>query len=377
MADEFRMEDVIRPEVRALTAYHADRATYPVKLDANESPFAPSPALETAIREAVAALPIHRYPDPEAQDLRDSLARRLGVAAEQILLGNGSDELIQMLLMAVAGPGVAVVAPTPSFVMYELGARALGLRFVGVPLDPRFQIDVPAWRAALDRERPRVVFIASPNNPTGNCLDPAMIRESLDRCPGLVVVDEAYIDYGGNSLLPDLPRRPNLIILRTLSKIGMAGVRLGILIGGRAIVAELNKVRLPYNINLLSQTVARLALEHEAEVRAHVRAILRERDGLQRALRAFPDVEVFPSEANFLLLRTPFAADVVHGLLSRQGVCVRRFAADPALARCLRVTVGLPEENARFLDGLKRALDDARTTGEAKSEPGKNRGGRA
>ncbi|HEY7678695.1 MAG TPA: histidinol-phosphate transaminase [Candidatus Methylomirabilis sp.] len=363
MSDGFRIEEVIRPEVRALTAYHVDRATYPVKLDANENPFEPSPTLEAAIGEALRGLSIHRYPDPEAQALRDLLARRLGVPAEQLLLGNGSDELIQMLLMAVAGPGAAVMAPVPTFSMYELGARAQGLPFVGVPLDARFAMDALAWRAALERERPRAVFIPSPNNPTGNCLDEAVIRETLDRCRGLVVVDEAYFDYCGRTVLPELPGRPNLVVLRTLSKIGMAGLRLGILAASPAVVGELNKVRLPYNINMLTQTVARLALEHDAEVRAHVKAILRERDALQRALRAFPEIEAFPSEANFLLLRTPFPADAIHGALARHGVSVRRFAGDPALARCLRVTVGLPEENARFLDALKRALGDARAAG--------------
>ncbi len=363
MGDGFRIEDVIRPEVRALTAYHVDRATYPMKLDANESPFGPSPALEAAIREALRGLPVHRYPDPEALELRELLARRLGVPAGQLILGNGSDELIQMLLMAVGGPGVAVTAPVPTFSMYELGARALGLRFLGVPLDSRFGIDAPAWRAALERELPRAVFIASPNNPTGNCMDEVAIRDTLDRCRGLVVVDEAYFDYCGRTFLPELPRRPNLVILRTLSKIGMAGLRLGILAAAPAIAHELNKVRLPYNINMLSQTVARVALEHEADLRAHVRAILRERDAMQRALLAFSEVEVFPSDANFLLIRTPFPSEVVHEGLARLGVSVRRFGSDPALARCLRVTLGLPEENARFLDVLKRALDEARATG--------------
>jgi len=363
MADEFRVDEVIRPEVRALTAYHVDRATYPVKLDANESPFEPSPVLDAAIREAVRGLAVHRYPDPEAEALRVLLGRRMGVPAEQLILGNGSDELIQMLLMAVAGAGVAVVAPVPTFSMYELGARSLGLRFVGVPLDGRFRIDRAAWGAALDRERPRGVFIASPNNPTGNCQDDGIIRETLDRCRGLVVVDEAYFDYCGRTVLSELPRRPNLVILRTLSKIGMAGLRLGILAASPAVVHELNKVRLPYNINMLSQVVARVALEHEAEVRENLDAIRTERDRLGAALAAFPEVEVFPSDANFFLIRTPFPADAVHQALACQGVSVRRFGSPPALDRCLRVTVGRPEENGRFLDALKRTLADARARG--------------
>ncbi len=370
MTDEFRIREVIRPEVLGLTAYHVDGATSPVKLDANESPFEPSPALAAALREGLQGLPIHRYPDPEAQELRVLLGRRLGVPADQLLLGNGSDELIQIVLMAVAGPGVAVMAPVPTFSVYETAARALGLRFVGVPLDARFRLDGAAWRAALDRERPRAVFIASPNNPTGNCLDEAVIRETPDRCRGLVVVDEAYVDYGGRTLLPELLRRPNLVILRTLSKIGLAGVRLGILAAGGAIVNELNKIRMPYNINVLSQVAARVILEHEAEIQANLKAIRRERDGLRAALVAYPEVEVFPSDANFFLIRTPYPAETIHQGLARQGVSVRQFGSDPALARCLRVTVGRPEENARFLEALKRALADAGATGEAKSEPG-------
>jgi len=311
------------------------------------------------LREALAGQPIHRYPDPEAEDLKRLLAPRLGVAADQLLLGNGSDEMIQIVQMAVAGPGVTVLAPVPTFSMYEIGARALGLRFVGVPLDAAFRLDAGAWRAALERERPRAVFLATPGNPTGNCLDEAVILDSLDRCAGLVVVDEAYFDYSGRTLLPDLPRRPNLVVLRTLSKIGMAGLRLGILAAGRPVVAELNKVRLPYNLNVLSQVAARVALEHAEDIRANVRAILREREGLRLALRAFPAVEVFPSDANFLLLRTPHPAATVHrGLLAR-GVSVRIFGGPAALARCLRVTVGLPEENGRFLEALKAALDEA------------------
>ncbi len=363
MTGEFRIQDVIRPEVLGLAAYHVDGAAYPVKLDANESPFEPSAALQEALREAMRGIPLHRYPDSEAQELRHLLARRLGVSADQLLLGNGSDELIQIILMAVAGPGVAVMAPTPTFSVYELVARALGLRFVGEPLDPRFRFDAAAWRAALQRERPRAVFIASPNNPTGNCLDEAVIRETLDQCRGLVIVDEAYGDYAGRTILPELARRPNLVILRTLSKIGLAGARLGILAAAPSTVGELNKIRMPYNVNVLSQVAARVALEHEAEIRANLKAIRRERDGLRAALVAYPDVEVFPSDANFFLIRTPFPADGVHAGLAGRGVSVRRFGGDPALARCLRVTVGRPEENSRFLEALKGALEEARLGG--------------
>jgi histidinol-phosphate aminotransferase len=364
----FDLHSVIRPEVAALRPYHVEIPTdgrLRAKLDANESPFALGQSMrEELVAElatALADVELHRYPDPEARELRRLLAADLGVPPEQLLATNGSDEAIQILLLAVAGPGVAVATPVPTFVMYELGARVLGLRFVGVPLSDQFDLDVARFCEALRAERPRLVFLAWPNNPTGRLYDAAAVEEILRLCNGdgasaLVVVDEAYTHYAGQTFLPRLGRYPNLVVLRTLSKVGLAGIRLGILVAHTAVVEELNKVRLPYNVNALSQAAARVVLRHPDVVQRHAAAIVRERDRVLSRLRAMPGVTTSPSQANFFLIRTARPGDeVFRGLLER-GVLVRNFSRAPHLAECLRVTVGTPEENDAFLATLSGVL---------------------
>ena len=360
----FDLSQVIRPEVRALRAYPAavSAAARPLraKLDANESPFALGGSLReelaAELAKALADIELHRYPDPEARELRRLLAQELGVAANQVLAANGSDEAIQMLLMAVAGPGVAVAAPVPTFVMYELGARVLGLRFLGVPLDEDFNLDGERFCEAVRAERPRLVFLAWPNNPTSRLYEPEVVEVILQECTGLVVVDEAYTHYAGRTFLPKLAQYPNLVILRTLSKIGMAGIRLGMLVAKAAVVEEVNKVRLPYNVNSLTQAAAQVVLRHPDLVQRQAAAIVQERNRLQAALRELPGVTAYPSHANFILIRTTRPGDeVFRGLLER-GILVRNFSRAPYLANCLRVTVGTPEENDAFLSALAAML---------------------
>jgi histidinol-phosphate aminotransferase len=339
------------------------------KLDANESPFALGDSMRQALAaelaEALADVELHRYPDPEARELRRLLAKDLGVLPGQVLASNGSDEAIQMLLMAAAGPGAAVAAPVPTFLMYEIGARALGLRFVGVPLSDGFDLDVRRFCDALRAEQPRLVFLAWPNNPTGRLYDAAAVEEIVRVCGGgganaLVVVDEAYFHYAGQTLLPALDRYPNLVILRTLSKIGLAGIRLGILVASVAVVEQVNKVRLPYNVNALSQAAARVVLRHPEVVSRHAAAIVGERERVLARLGELPGVTVYPSRANFFLIRTARPGDgVFRGLLER-GILVRDFSRTPALANCLRVTVGTPEENEAFLAALSAVLGHGR-----------------
>lgn len=367
----FDLSAVIRPEVGALRAYHVEMPPggLRAKLDANESPFALGDSmreeLAAELAKALADVELHRYPDPEARELRRLLARDLGVGPEQILASNGSDEAIQMLLVAVAGPGTAVAAPVPTFVMYELGARALGLRFVGVPLSDRFDLDVRQFCDALRAERPRLVCLAWPNNPTGRLYDAAAVEEILRVCSGnganaLVVVDEAYFHYAGQTFLPKLGQYPNLVILRTLSKIGLAGIRLGVLVARAAVVEEINKVRLPYNVNALSQAAARVVLRHPDVVNRHAATIVEERDRVLARLRQIPGLTTYPSQANFFLIRTERPGDeVFRGLLER-GVLVRNFSRAPYLANCLRVTVGTPEENDAFLAALPVVLGHGR-----------------
>jgi histidinol-phosphate aminotransferase len=367
----FDLARVIRPEVRALQAYEAPvlSAGPRVKLDANESPFALGEAVRGALAaelaQALADVMLHRYPDPTARDVRAALAAALGVSAGQIVVTNGSDEAIQLLEVAVAGPRAAVLAPVPTFVMYELISRALGLAVSAVPLTDAFDLDLDAIRDALRRDQPRIVFLAWPNNPTGRLFDEEKVEAIIraaggEACEALVVVDEAYHDYAGKSFLDRLGRYPNLVILRTLSKIGLAGIRLGALIASPAVVAEVNKARLPYNVNALSQAAARVVLAHADLVRENVRLIVAERERLLRALAGLPGLSVFPSDANFVLMRTARPASDVAAALLEKGVAVRDFSRSRFLEDCLRVTVGTPAENAAFLAALPVAVADGR-----------------
>ncbi len=364
----FDLHAVVRTEVRAQTPYQTGPESRPglrVKLDANESPFALGEilrgALAAELARALGDVELQRYPDPTAREVRTLLAGDLGVEAEQILITNGSDEAIQLLQMVVAGPAASLAIPVPTFAMYAIGARAMGIRVAEVPLAEDFSLDAARFLDRLRRERPRLVFLAWPNNPTGNLFDPHAVEAILAACAGrdchsLVVVDEAYGHYSGRSFLPRLGEFPNLVILRTLSKIGLAGIRLGILIANAEVVREVNKVRLPYNVNALSQAAARVVLAHGDVVAQHAAVIVNERERVLAALGAMPGVRVYPSQANFVLLRTHRRGDAVYADLLARGIAVRNFSRAPQLADCLRVTIGAAAENDAFLDALAAVL---------------------
>lgn len=349
----------VRPEVRALRAYHVPEAGGLIKLDAMENPYPwPRELIETWLGE-LADVSLNRYPDPNAAALQERLRDTMQVPpAMGLLLGNGSDELIQMITLALAAPGRVVMAPEPTFVMYRMIALFAGVRFVGVPLDADFNLDRAAMLEALEREQPAVVFLAYPNNPTGNLFDAADVEAVIEAAPGLVVVDEAYHAFAQSSFMPALGRYPNLVVMRTLSKLGLAGLRLGSLAGPAPWVDELNKVRLPYNINVLTQATAEFALRHHDVLDRQTAAIRRDRDALLEALREFPGVQVYPSAANFLLLRCADGqASRIHAELKARGVLIKNLhGSASALAECLRVTVGTPEENAAFLAALRASL---------------------
>lgn len=348
----------VRPEVRALGAYQVANAEGLIKLDAMENPY-PWPADGVqAWLDSLAALEINRYPDPEARGLKQRLRNALGLSPDQaLLLGNGSDELIQIAAMAVAGPGRVLMAPEPSFVMYRLIAQALGLRYVGVPLrEEDFSLDLAAMLEALEREQPALLFIAWPNNPTGNLFPRSEVERLVAAAPGLVVVDEAYSAFAGESLLDALGRYPNLLVMRTLSKLGLAGLRIGLLAGPAAWLEELNKLRLPYNINTLSQASAAFMLDHVQVLEDQAGRIRADRERLAQGLAAQPGVRVYPSRTNFLLFRVAGAGAVFRGL-KRRGVLIKCLdGSHPLLADCLRVTVGRPEENQAFLQALGQEL---------------------
>lgn len=354
-----RVRDVIREEVLALAAYHVAESRGMVKLDAMENPYGLPDALREELVRQVAHASMNRYPDPGAARLKARLRQTLGLAdGVELLLGNGSDEIIQMLTIAVARPGAVVMSPEPSFVMYQMLARALGLRHVAVPLNTDFSLDGAALLDAIEQHRPALLWLAYPNNPTGNLFDRNWMIRAIAACPGLVVVDEAYHAFAGDSFLGEVGRQPNLLVMRTLSKVGLAGLRLGMLLGTRVWLDELDKVRLPYNINVLTQLAAEAILAHHDVLDAQARLIREARAGLMQALGAIGGVEVFPSAANFLLVRVARARHVFEAL-RRRGVLIKNLAgAHPLLEGCLRITVSTPEENVVFLDAFRAALSE-------------------
>ena len=349
----------IRPEIRALSAYHVPDPGDCIKLDAMENPYTWPEEMVEAWLETLREVSLNRYPDPGARALKQGLRDCMRVPADQeILLGNGSDELIQMIALAVAQPGRVVLAPEPSFVMYRMIATLAGMDYVGVPLDRDFQLDMDAMRAAIQTHQPAVIFLAYPNNPTGNLFRAADIEAILETAPGLVVVDEAYAPFTDASFLDRLGRFDNLLVLRTVSKMGLAGLRLGLLVGDPAWLAEIDKTRLPYNINVLTQASGAFALRHVAVLEEQARRIRADRGLLYAALEGMNGVEPYPSDANFILFRVPAGRGrELFDALKEQGVLIKNLSgAGGVLADCLRVTVGKPEENEAFLRALGAAL---------------------
>jgi len=348
---------LLRREILDLHAYHVPDSAGYIKLDAMENPYSVPPALRGEIAEAVAAAAINRYPDPAAASLKEKIRGVLGLPdGMEVLLGNGSDELIQLLALALNKPGVTLLGVEPSFVMYRMIATFTGMRYVSVPLTADFSLDLPAALAAIRREQPALIFLAYPNNPTGNLFPVDEVVQIIEAAQGLVVVDEAYYAFAGDSFIPRLARYPNLLVMRTFSKLGMAGLRLGFLAGSAAWLEQLEKLRLPYNVGVLPQVVAEKLLEHHELLLQQAEQIKRDRAMLYRQLGEIAAVRVYPSEANFLLFRVANATEVFNGLKQR-GVLIKNLhGGHPMLHDCLRVTVGTPDECARFMDALRESI---------------------
>ncbi len=338
-----------RSNIRPLQAYAAKEVPCRVKLDANESPYpADDPG---ALLPGEVLRTLNRYPDPEAGRLKRAIAATFKVSPDQLLIGNGSDELIYYLVLTFGGP---VLYPVPTFSMYGIITQAVGEPHMGIPLDEHFDLDLKKMLAAVRTHNPKLVFLSSPNNPTGNCFSADRILAMVNSSKGLVVVDEAYLPFSDReSFVGLLAERKNLVILRTMSKIGFASLRLGFLIGDADLVKEVNKVRLPYNVNTLSQVIAEKVLRRPSLFRGHIRAIVKERKKMVRALARLKGVTPFPSDANFILFRVTHAAGVYEELLAA-GVLVRNMS--PVIQDTLRVTVGTPQENGVFLDAIRRIL---------------------
>ena len=369
-----RVERHVRPDVQRMAAYHVADATDAIKLDAMENPWRLPGALQAELAQRLAALAINRYPSGNTYTaLKQAIARHDGLdGIDGLVLGNGSDELISLLCQLVAQPGATIMAPAPSFVMYEMGARLAGVGFVPVPLRPDFSLDREAMLQAIETHRPALVFLAYPNNPTGNLFDADDVRAILQATDGLVVLDEAYAPFaGGASWLSQLTAWPNLAVMRTCSKWGLAGARIGYLASAPAWAAQLDKIRPPYNISALDAETACFAFQHHADFDHQTQALCTERQTLVQRLQALRGPQglshVYPTAANFVLVRLaggqddaagPSRATRVATAMRAAGVLIKDASRmHPALAECLRLTVGAPEENEAMLQALAAALD--------------------
>ncbi len=362
---------LVRSDILQMSSYHVPDATGLLKLDAMENPFDLPPALRATLGRRLADVALNRYPVPTYSGLKEAIRNCFGIPANAgLVLGNGSDELITMLVTMLNQPGATVLAPLPTFVMYSMSSQFARMKFAGVDLDPSFQLDLPAMLAAIDRHQPALVFIAYPNNPTGNCFSRAAVEQILRRAPGLVVLDEAYEPFAPDSWLPRLAEFPNLAIMRTVSKLGLAGARLGYLAAAPGWTEQLEKVRPPYNIGVLNEAAVAFALEHAEVFADQARTIRDERETLAAELRGLLGQgldTVFDSQANFVLVRVAEAAGAPTGGISAGADVARRMRESgvlikdvgrmhPMLLNCLRLTVGAPDENRRMLAALRQAL---------------------
>jgi histidinol-phosphate aminotransferase len=348
----------VRDEIRSLAAYHVAPAGGLVKLDAMENPYRLPRSLAEELGRHLAGVAINRYPDPEAPRLKAILRESMAIPEGlEVMLGNGSDEILQIIATAVARPGATMLALEPSFVMYRMSAIAAGMRYVGVSLREDFSLDLPETLAAIERHRPALTWIAYPNNPTGNLFPRESILAIIAASPGLVVLDEAYCAFsGGATFLGDASAHRNLVVVRTVSKLGLAGLRLGLAAGPRDWLGEFDKIRLPYNVNVLTAAAAEFVLARREILEDQTRRIVEDRARLETGLDALSGVQRFASAANFVLVRVPDAPRAFEGLRAR-GILVRILhGSHPLLSNCLRFTVGTADENASLLTALGTAI---------------------
>ncbi len=363
-----RIAATIRQDVKSMHAYAIQDSAGLVKLDAMENPFRLPEALQRELGQRLGRVAINRYPVGCVADVIAALSAYVALPAGcKLMLGNGSDELISLLALACDRPAAdasgpaTILAPVPGFVMYAMSAKLQGLNFVGVPTTADFELDEAAMLAAIETHRPAITYLAYPNNPTANLFDAGAVERivaAVGRQDGLIVMDEAYQPFSSRSWMPRIGGGSNehVLVMRTLSKFGLAGVRLGYLVGAAALIDEIDKVRPPYNISALNAEATLFALEHAGEFAAQAEVLRAERAKLLRTLAELPGAQPFPSEANMILVRVPDSKQAFEGMKAR-GVLVKNVSAlHPLLADCLRLTVGTPEENTLMIDALKASL---------------------
>lgn len=352
----------IKPSVRSIAAYTLAAREAPVKINQNENPYDVPEGFKRRVLDRALSRPWSRYPEFDPKELVERLAEFSGWKPDGILAGNGSNELIEALLLVTVGPGTRVVIPEPTFTLYALLTKVLGGEAIRVALGPELEYVPEELRKVRHELGAPITIVCSPNNPTGGILPAEEVSRLCEDADGLVVVDEAYHEFSGQSVVPLLARHPNLVVLRTFSKaMALAGLRLGYLLASPEIVREVNKARLPYNLNFFSQAVAMAALDDWDTLRGNVEKIVASREDLLYRLYRVPGVRPFPSKANFILLEL-LEADpkTVFESVFRRGVLVRDVTSYPRLQRCLRVSVGSEPENEAFLSALRHALEERR-----------------
>ncbi|MDP1741887.1 histidinol-phosphate transaminase [Polaromonas sp.] len=356
-SERVNLKKLIRQDVQSMHAYAIQDSAGMVKLDAMENPHRLPAALQAHLGQRLGALALNRYPDGRVNDLRTALAEHAQMPEGfDIMLGNGSDELISLLAMACDVPGASILSPLPGFVMYGMSAQLQGLKFIGVPLTPDFELDEAAMLAAIAEHQPSIIYIAYPNNPTANLWDDAVIEKIIEAAPGLVVMDEAYQPFSSKSYIDRIARHSHVLLMRTMSKFGLAGVRIGYMMGPKALIAEIDKVRPPYNISVLNYECALFALEHAEVFAAQAQELRAQRAIVFAALQALPGVKAWKSDANMILVRVPEAAKTFDGMRARKVLVKNVSKMHPLLTNCLRLTVGNADENLQMLAALKESL---------------------
>lgn len=358
MTPEQRVAASVRPEIQALKAYHVVPFDGAVKIDLMENPYRLPAELQRKVAEAVAAVALNRYPIPTHATLTAKLKRVMDVPAGlDLIVGNGSDDILALLTMILAKPGTAVLSIEPSFPMYRMNAVFTGMKYVGVPLNADFSLDESALLKAIDEHQPALVWIAYPNNPTGNLFPLETIERVIETTPGVVAIDEAYFPFSaGATFMPHVARHDNVVLIRTLSKMGLAGARLGFAVAHPAWIAEINKVRQPFNVNVLTEAAVSVILDHYEVLVAQTQSLVAGRARLEAAIDRLSNVTRFPSAANFVTVRVPDAPASFAALKAR-GILVRNFhGAHPLLNHCLRITVGTDSEIDTFAEALSACL---------------------
>lgn len=352
------MDKFMRDDLKGLKPYKVDSIPYRIKMDANESPYdLPDAIRQRLANELMRGYQFNRYPDSDATALKEAISRYCGVSPQEVMVGAGSDELIRVVISAFVGKGDVVLYPNPSFTMYEVFTRIAGGIPIGVPLGESFNYDMSRFYRAMEQHKPKLIFICSPNNPTGNVIHKDELMKLVTTFNGVVVVDEAYGEFCGHSIASQMTNYPNALVLKTFSKaFGLAGLRVGYLIGNRELIEGIYAVKPPYNVSSFSQRAAQLVLENMSIFSSRIASIVSEREWMYHKLRGFKGIEVYPSKANFLLIKVPNAQNV-HKELIREGILVRNFPNHPRLKDHLRITVSTRQDNEYFIKALERILE--------------------